>query len=76
MKPATPGALLRFVDPDEFKQLRQDAALTHQQVANALGCSVQTIKNWEARKTRIPWPAFELMRIRNCHHLPGQAWKG
>jgi DNA-binding transcriptional regulator YiaG len=71
MKPAAPRELLRFVDADEFKHLRQDAVLTHQQVANALGYSVQTIKNWEGGKTRIPWPAFELMQIRNCHHLPG-----
>ena len=45
MKSAAPRELLRFVAPDEFKDLRQDAGLTHQQVANALGCSVQTIKN-------------------------------
>jgi len=30
MKSAAHGEPLRFVDPDEFKVLRQDAALTHQ----------------------------------------------
>jgi hypothetical protein len=76
MKPAAPRELLRFVAPDEFKELRQDAALTHQQVTNALGCSVQPVRNWETGKTRIPWPAFEVMRIRNCHHLAGHTCKG
>ena len=50
--------------------------LTHQQAANALGCSVQTVSNWETGKTPIPWPVFDVMRIRNSHPLPGQAWKG
>jgi len=52
------------------------ATPTYQQDANALGCSVQAIKNWEDRDTRTPWPAFELLRIRNCHHLLGHPWKG
>src|SRR5712692_2196475 len=75
MKPATPREFLIFVALDEYKALRQDTALTHQQVADALDYSVQTARNWETGKTRIPWPAFELMRIRNCHHLPGLVWK-
>lgn len=76
MRPAAHRELLQYVTPEEFKNLRQDAGLTHQQAANLLGCSVQTVRNWETGKTRIPWPAFELLGIRNCHHLPGHAWKG
>jgi len=50
MKPTTPRELRRFVAPNEFKGLRQDAGVAHKQVANALGYPVQTVRN---RKPRV-----------------------
>lgn len=65
-----------WADPEQFYVERVSAGLTQLQACEYLGVTRRTIYNWENGKTRIPFPAFKLvrMRARSIVHVPG--WDG
>jgi DNA-binding XRE family transcriptional regulator len=65
-----------WVDPAEFYRERVTAGLSQKQAAEYLGVTRRTMNNWEAGRSRIPYPAFKLIRMRAgaIVHVPG--WEG
>lgn len=65
-----------WADPERFYIERMSAGLTQVQAAEYLGVSIRTMRNWETGFSRIPVPAFKLirMRARAIVHVPG--WEG
>lgn len=65
-----------FADPVTFHLERVTARLTQRQAADYLGVTPRTMRNWETGRTRIPYPAFKLIRMRagGIVHAPG--WDG
>jgi|LNFM01.2.fsa_nt_gb transcriptional regulator with XRE-family HTH domain len=55
---------------------RLKSALTIKAAAEVLGVTPQTVRNWEAGRSRVPYSAFKLLRILGGYALPGQAWRG
>ena len=45
------------------------------EAAAALAVSVRTVANWETGKARIPFSAYQLLRITRNGGLPGFAWR-
>jgi transcriptional regulator with XRE-family HTH domain len=64
------------VDASGFKDARLIAGLTRQAAADLLGVTERTVRNWEAKRARVPYSAFKLMRILSGYELPGAAWRG
>ncbi len=52
------------------------AALTCSQAAQLLRVTVRTVRNWEQGKARVPYSAFEFLRISSGYALPGAPWVG
>jgi transcriptional regulator with XRE-family HTH domain len=65
-----------WADPERFYLERVAAGLTQDQACEYLGVTRRTMYNWENGQTRIPYPAFKLirMRARAIVHVPG--WDG
>jgi DNA-binding XRE family transcriptional regulator len=65
-----------WADPARFHLARRTAGLTQVETAYYLGVTERTMRNWETGRTRIPYPAFKLvrMRARAIVHAPG--WEG
>lgn len=65
-----------YVNPEDFRTLRQFSGLSRLQVADELRVTVRTIQNWETGGARIPWMAYRMLRIIRGYALPGKAWEG
>ena len=66
----------RWIDPQNFRDLRRQSGMTRDQAAQALDVTPRTIQNWETGGARVPWMAFRMLRILNGFSLPGSAWEG
>lgn len=66
----------RWIDPQDFSDLRKLAGLTRMEAAAALDVTGRTIQNWETGGARIPWMAFRMLRILTGFSLPGEFWEG
>lgn len=66
----------RWIDPQDFCDLRKQAGLTRRAAADVLNVTVRTIQNWETGGARIPWMAFRMLRILRGYALPGVYWEG
>lgn len=66
----------RYIDPQDFRDLRRESGLTRKQAAGALDVTPRTIQNWETGGARIPWMAFRMLRILRGYALPGVEWQG
>lgn len=66
----------RWIEPQDFRDLRRQAGLTRLQAAQALDVTGRTIQNWETGGARIPWMAHRMLRILRGYALPGKAWEG
>lgn len=66
----------RWIDPQDFRDMRHRADLTRKQVADLLNVTGRTIQNWETGGARIPWMAYRMLRILTGYALPGKAWEG
>ena len=45
----------------ELRILRQNCGLTQEDVAEYIGCSLRSVKRWEAGKSRIPQRVFDAL---------------
>ncbi|PKO73321.1 MAG: XRE family transcriptional regulator [Betaproteobacteria bacterium HGW-Betaproteobacteria-17] len=65
-----------WVDPEQFYRERVTAGLSQKQACEYLGVTRRTMNNWETGRSRIPYPAFKLIRMRAgaIVHVPG--WDG
>ena len=65
-----------WADPERFYVERVTAGLTQEQACQYLGVTRRTLYNWEKGRSRIPYPAFKLIRMRAgaIVHAPG--WDG
>ena len=66
----------RWIEPQDFRDLRRMADLKRYQVAALLDVTARTIQNWETGGARIPWLAYRMLRILSGYALPGKAWEG
>ena len=66
----------RWIDPQDFRDLRKHAGLTRKQAAQALDVTPRTIQNWETGGARIPWMAYRMLRVLRGYALPGVSWEG
>lgn len=66
----------RYIDPQDFRDMRRRADLNRKQVADLLDVTVRTIQNWETGGARIPWIAYRMLRILTGFAMPGKAWDG
>ncbi|MGA8864694.1 MAG: VC1465 family Xer recombination activation factor [Gallionella sp.] len=66
----------RYVDPQDFRDVRRFSDLTRKQAADLLDVTVRTVQNWETGGARIPWMAYRMLRILKGSALPGKAWEG
>lgn len=69
-------SLRRWIDPQDFRELRLMSGLTRAQAAEELDVTPRTIQNWETGGARIPWMAFRMLRILRGFALPCQQWEG
>ena len=65
-----------FVDRETFYLERRTAGLTRKDAAGYLGVTVRTIRNWENGSSRIPYPAFKLVRMRAGGVVQAPGWEG
>ncbi len=66
----------RWIDPQDFRDLRRQSGLTRKEAAAALDVTPRTIQNWETSGARIPWMAYRMLRILRGYALPGYQWEG
>lgn len=66
----------RWIEPQDFRDLRRFAGLTRREAAAALDVTGRTIQNWETGGARIPWLAYRMLRILQGYALPGSDWEG
>ena len=66
----------KWIDPQDFCDLRRQSGLTRREAADELNVTVRTIQNWETGGARIPWMAFRMLRILRGYALPGHHWQG
>ena len=66
----------RWIDPQDFSDLRKQSGLKRTEAAAALDVTVRTIQNWETGGARIPWMAYRMLRILRGFALPGIYWEG
>lgn len=66
----------RYIDPQDFRDMRRRADLTRKQAADLLDVTARTVQNWETGGARIPWLAYRMLRILTGSALPGKAWEG
>ena len=69
-------ASCRWIEPQDFCDMRKRADLTRKQAADLFDVTVRTIQNWETGGARIPWLAFRMLRILTGCALPGKVWEG
>ena len=66
----------RWIDPQDFRDLRKQSGLTRREAAAELNVTPRTIQNWETGGARIPWMAYRMLRILRGYALPGCHWEG
>jgi len=66
----------RYIDPQDFRDMRHRADLTRKQAADLLDVTGRTIQNWETGGARIPWMAYRMLCILTGYAMPGKAWEG
>lgn len=66
----------KYIDPQDFRDLRRQAGLTRREAAAALDVTPRTVQNWETGGARIPWMAHRMLRILRGFALPGKDWEG
>ena len=66
----------RWIDPQDFRDLRRESGLTRWEAAKELDVTPRTIQNWETGGARIPWMAYRMLRILRGYALPGLHWEG
>ena len=66
----------RWIDPQDFADLRKQTGLTRREAAEELNVTPRTIQNWETGGARIPWMAFRMLRVLRGQALPGVFWDG
>lgn len=66
----------RWIDPQDFADLRKQAGLTRKEAAQELDVTPRTVQNWETGGARIPWMAYRMLRILRGQALPGVFWEG
>ena len=66
----------RWIDPQDFADLRKQAGLTRREAAEELNVTPRTVQNWETGGARIPWMAYRMLRILRGQALPGVFWEG
>lgn len=66
----------RWIQPQDFRDLRQQAGMTRKEAADALDVTPRTIQNWETGGARVPWMAFRMLRVLRGYALPGVEWNG
>jgi DNA-binding XRE family transcriptional regulator len=66
----------RWIEPQDFCDIRHRADLTRKQAADLLDVTGRTIQNWETGGARIPWLAYRMLRILTGCALPGKVWEG
>lgn len=66
----------RWIEPQDFRDMRRRADMTRKQVADVLDVTTRTIQNWETGGARIPWMAYRMLRILTGYAMPGKAWEG
>jgi DNA-binding XRE family transcriptional regulator len=66
----------RWIEPQDFADLRKQAGMTRREAAQALDVTPRTIQNWETGGSRIPWMAHRMLRILRGYALPGKEWEG
>ncbi len=66
----------KWIDPQDFRDLRRQAGLKRTEAAKALDVTVRTIQNWETGGARIPWMAYRMLRIQRGFALPSKHWEG
>lgn len=64
----------KYIEPDAFHLARRKAGLTMRQAALELDVDVRTIRNYENGVSRIPYPAFRLLRLLANYQLVGRDW--
>jgi DNA-binding XRE family transcriptional regulator len=65
-----------WADPEQFYVERVSAGLTQLQACEYLGVTRRTMYNWENGKSRIPFPAFKLIRMRARSIVHVEGWEG
>jgi len=65
-----------WADPEQFYVERVSAGLSQVQACEYLGVTRRTMYNWENGKTRIPVPAFKLLRMRARSIVHVEGWDG
>lgn len=66
----------RWIEPQDFADLRKQAGMTRREAAKALDVTPRTVQNWETGGARIPWMAHRMLRILRGYALPGKSWEG
>lgn len=66
----------KWIDPQDFRDLRFQSGLTRCEAAHELDVTPRTIQNWETGGARIPWMAYRMLRILRGFALPCSAWEG
>lgn len=66
----------RWIDPQDFADLRKQSGLSRREAAEELNVTPRTVQNWETGGARIPWMAFRMLRILRGQALPGEFWEG
>ncbi len=66
----------RYIEPQDFRDLRRMLLLTRRETAAALDVTPRTVQNWETGGARIPWMAYRMLRILHGCALPGADWEG
>ena len=66
----------KWINPQDFSDLRRQSGLTRQAAADELNVTPRTIQNWETGGARIPWMAYRMLRILRGYALPGSHWEG
>jgi hypothetical protein len=52
-----------YLSPEGFRDLRLGCLLSRKACADLLGCSVRTVRAWDAGARRVPWAAVKLLRL-------------
>ena len=66
----------RYINPQDFADLRKESGLTRAEAAVQLNVAPRTIQNWETGGARIPWMAYRMLRILRGFALPSFHWEG
>ena len=66
----------RWINPQDFADLRKQAGMNRKEAAEALDVTPRTIQNWETGGARIPWMAYRMLRILRGFALTSVHWEG